>query len=127
MIRQTSLSSYGEPKKRMPAWLIPAVVLAGIAVPVALAARVHIPGIIDAPRFDRDWCVEGKPADDIVVLFGDQTDRYSPRHLESWSKAYRSLVEQPPSLSVRGRLVVLVMDAKSHAMVRQIDSFCRPL
>src|SRR5437879_2826686 len=111
MTKQTSLSSYGETKKRWPPWLLPTAVLTCIAVPLALAAKEYIPRILDAPRFDRvDWCVEGRPATDIAVFFGDQTDTYSPRHLDAWGKSYRSLVAQPPSLSVRGRVVVVVMD-----------------
>jgi hypothetical protein len=38
-----------------------------------------VPQLINAPRFDRGWCVEGKPTDNIVVWLDDQTDMFSQR------------------------------------------------
>lgn len=53
-----------------------------------------------------------RPARRRVTVVGD--DHYHP------------LIAPPPSLPVRGGLVVLVMDSESQGMARQIDSPCRP-
>src|SRR5258707_1333834 len=126
MTSYTSTSSYGAPKKSNPRWLLPALLLILIGGPVAYGAMSYVRTIIDAPRFDQNWCVEGKAASDIVVFLPDQTDAYSPRHVHALNVAYQSLVTENPSVPVRGRIVMLTMDAKSNGTARQDDRFCRP-
>jgi hypothetical protein len=46
---------------------------------LAVWATNTVPQLINAPRFDRGWCVEGKPTDNIVVWLDDQTDMFSQR------------------------------------------------
>lgn len=125
--KKSNRHGYGaQAQKGKPGWLVPAATFAAIAIPLAVWATTTVPEWINAPRFDREWCLEGKPADNIVVWLDDQTDMFSQRQGRAVHERYQSLYTAPPGLPVRGRLVLLVMDSKSRGMARQVDSFCRP-
>src|SRR4051794_39907097 len=123
MFSQTSKSSYGKTGRHLPAWLVPGTVLALVTIPAAAWGPAALDSVINAPRFDANWCLAEKPADNVVFLLEDLTDPFSPRHRQAVHPTYNRFAEPPPGIAARGRIVMLTMDAESKGMARQIDSF----